>query len=84
MPRTTNRETPDDAAKVRVSVTEERLRDAGFDLTKGDSLAVPAALATYWCAMGWAEDPSGAIATGERIPGVRALDVQDNISKGAQ
>ena len=86
MPRTPDKKaataaastTDTDDGKVRVRITEDRLRDAGYDLSKGDSITVSAELAQYWVGLGWADDPTGNIATGERIPGARApLDVQD-------
>lgn len=52
---------------MRVEILEERLRSDGYNFIKEDTITVPDAIGTKWCALGWAKDVSGAIATGERI-----------------
>jgi hypothetical protein len=41
---------------MRIEVTEKKLRDAGYNLVKDDTLTVPAELGKYWCDQGWARD----------------------------
>ena len=69
---------------MRVTITEKKLKDAGYNLVHGDTLTVDNALGAKWCQLGWAQDADGVVPTGERIPGARALDVQNTkVSKGA-
>lgn len=68
---------------MRVEILEDRLSDADETghlhvFAKGDVVTVPDACALRWLAYGWAKDVSGAVATGERIPGARKpLSVDD-------
>ncbi len=61
---------------MRVKVTEDVLRDAGYDLVKDDTITVPEELGTKWCICGWAEDTEGNVATGERVVMGHDLEVQ--------
>lgn len=61
---------------MRVEILEDRLSDADETgrlhvYAKGDVVTVPDACGARWCGYGWAKDVSGAVATGERIPGTR-------------
>ena len=51
---------------MRVKITEERLSDAGYVLSKDDTITVDDKLGGYWCDQGWAEDVDGKHPTGER------------------
>lgn len=70
---------------MRVTITEERLSDTDpatgrlYLLSAGDTITVADALGAKWCGLGWATDPTGAVPTGERIPGAREIDVADAI-----
>ncbi len=70
---------------MRVEILEDRLSDADDTgrlhvYVKGDVVTVPDDCARRWLAYGWAKDVSGAVATGERIPGTRKpLAVDDAI-----
>lgn len=70
---------------MQVKVLEDRLHDADpengqhYSLGKGDIITVSKATGQRWCDLGWVKDVAGAYATGERIPGARALEVQDGI-----
>lgn len=71
---------------MRVEITEEKLRDTeqledgsfgqSYNLAKGDTVTVSDSLGRKWCGLGWARDVDGNVATGKRIPGARAVDVQ--------
>lgn len=52
---------------MRVEITEERLKDAGYNLTRGDTITVPDEVGAAWCSHGWAKDVDGNVATGERV-----------------
>lgn len=64
---------------MRVEVTEERLKDAGYDLSEGDTVTVPDSVGTYWCDNGWARDLSGTVASASRV--VRGQTVRPDSAK---
>lgn len=51
---------------MRVEILEKKLRDAGHDLVEGDTITVSDELGARWCALGWARDTDGKVATAER------------------
>ena len=61
---------------MRVAVTEKSLRDAGYNLTEGDTITVPDEVGKVWCKHGWAKDTEGKVPTGKRIVRGEQLDVQ--------
>lgn len=52
---------------MRVEVTEDILRDKGYNQVKGDIITVPDEIGQAWCAHGWAKDTEGVVPTGERV-----------------
>jgi hypothetical protein len=67
---------------MRVEITEERLKDAGYQLGKGDIITVADETGRKWCENGWAKDADGIVPSAERVPGVRMLEVQNAKVKG--
>ena len=65
--------TLNEGGKMRVEITEKKLRDGGYDLVEGDTLTVPDELGKAWCARGWCRDTEGKVATGERVAGVAEI-----------
>jgi hypothetical protein len=63
---------------MRVEITEERLKDAGYNLGKGDIITVADEVGRSWCENGWAKDVEGKVESGERVPGVRELKVHNS------
>jgi hypothetical protein len=61
---------------MRVEVTEERLKDAGLSLVKGDIVTVPDEVGWAWCRHGWAKDTAGVVPTGPRIVRGEAIEPQ--------
>jgi hypothetical protein len=61
---------------MRVEVTEERLKDAGLSLVKGDIVTVPDEVGKAWCRRGWARDTAGVVPTGPRIVRGEVIDPQ--------
>lgn len=51
---------------MSVEVLEERLLSDGFELRIGNRVNVPDEVGQRWCALGWAKDLAGKVATGER------------------
>lgn len=51
---------------MRVEITEQKLKDAGYDLVQGDVITVPDSVGQAWCDHGWAKDADGVYPTGER------------------
>lgn len=46
----------------------ETIKSDGYVLDAGDIKAnIPDAIGRHWCALGWAKDCEGQIATGERV-----------------
>lgn len=64
------------ADTMRVEITEKSLKDAGMVLSDGDRVTVPAEVGRRWCELGWAKDRDGKVKSGDRVPGVAALQVQ--------
>lgn len=64
---------------MRVEVTEKSLKDAGYDLSEGDTITVPDNVGKLWCSLGWARDTSGAIPTAPRV--VRGQSVKPDSAK---
>lgn len=60
----------------------EAIKSDGFVVTAGDCITVPDEAAQKWIALGWAKDPAGVIATGERrVIDARVL-IQDAVLEG--
>lgn len=74
---------------MRVEILEDRLSDTDPDTDrhylheKGDVITVPDPLGAKWCKHGWAKDLGGATPTGERVPGVATIEVDDGAIGGA-
>jgi hypothetical protein len=68
---------------MRVEIAEERLKDTDtesgqtYNLGKGDVITVSEMTGRRWCENGWAKDLDGNVETGQRVPGVRALNVKN-------
>lgn len=52
---------------MRIEVTEDFLKSDGYILVAGDIITVPDEVGAAWCALGWAKDTAGIVATGERV-----------------
>lgn len=60
----------------------ETIKSDGFVITAGDLITVPDEAARKWIALGWAKDPAGVIATGERKVIDARILVQDTLFEG--
>jgi hypothetical protein len=61
----------------------EAIKSGTYVVTEGDIITVPDEVGARWCALGWAKDTAGVVATGER----RVLDARiavDPVRHGQQ
>jgi len=53
----------------------EKFHSGGYSPEAGDIITVPDEVGARACAHGWARDVTGAVATGDRVPGVSTLNL---------
>jgi hypothetical protein len=57
----------------------ENFKTGDLRVTAGDVITVDDQIGRHVCAHGWAKDVAGEVPTGQRIPGVSTLSLQDGV-----